>query len=174
MKVHVRIGCGNLLQRDMLNIIRKVRLQKDITLSQKRNGLFVSAKNNNFKIGKNIQKVKKAPTINKRTLDHEIKVAEVLNHILRFNDNLSIDDFKTERDMQRKMEYMQIRNQHICDLLCEKYKIKIEVELSVKQKNKLSRNIIFNTSNYVQIWFVNSDMLYKRLLDEKNIWKRSI
>ena len=86
---------------------------------------------------------------------------------MRFNDNLSIDDFKTERDMQRKMEYMQIRNQHICDLLCEKYKIKIEVELSVKQKNKLSRNIIFNTSNYVQIWFVNSDMLYKRLLDEK-------
>ena len=39
--------------------------------------------------------------------------------------------------------------------------------MSVKQKNKLSRNIIFNTSNYVQIWFVNSDMLYKRLLDEK-------
>ena len=36
MKVHVRIGCGNLLQRDMLNIIRKVRLQKDITLSQKK------------------------------------------------------------------------------------------------------------------------------------------
>lgn len=119
------------------------------------------------KSGKIYKKVKKAPTINKRTLDHEIKVAEVLNHILRFNDNLSIDDFKTERDMQRKMKYMQIRNQHICDLLCEKYKIKIEVELSVKQKNKLSRNIIFNTSNYVQIWFVNSDMLYKRLLDEK-------
>lgn len=123
------------------------------------------------KSGKIYRKVKKAPTINKRTLDHEIKVAEVLNHILKFNDNLSIDDFKTERDMQRKMEYKEIRNHHVCDLLCEKYQIKIEVELSVKQRSKLSRNIIFNTSNYVQIWFVNSDMLYRRLLDEKNYLK---
>lgn len=120
------------------------------------------------KSGRTYKKYKEGPNINKRTLDHEIKVATVLNYILKNNKDLTIDDFKTERDLQRDLSYKKIKKTHFCDLLCEKYRVKIEVELSAKQKSKLSQNILLNTSNYTQIWIVNSNILYNRLLSQKN------
>lgn len=138
------------------------------TISKKGMNLLYPPESVISKSGKKYKKSKKAPSINKRTLNHEIMVATVLDYILKGNNELSIDDFETERDLQRSLKYQKIKRDHFCDLLCKKYRIKIEVELSVKQKSKLSQNILLNTSNYVQIWIVSNNILYKRLLKEKN------
>lgn len=111
---------------------------------------------------------KKPPTINKRTLEHEIKIAYVLNELLEINPELTVDDFKTERNLQENLKYNERTSRHFCDLYCEKYNTKVEVELSIKSKKRLMKNIVSNSANAVQIWIVNSDLLYRRLSEEKN------
>lgn len=120
------------------------------------------------KNGKMYKAQKKPPTINKRTLEHEIQIAYVLNTLLELNPELTINDFKTERNLQENLKYVERSTQHFCDLYCEKYNTKVEVELSVKSKKRLMKNIVSNSPNAVQIWIVDSELLYKRLSEEKN------
>lgn len=115
---------------------------------------------------------KKPPKFRKNTLDHEIVIANVLCYILNLKSNceLSMFDFLTERDLQMRKEYDRQRKEHLCDLLCEKYRIKIEVELTMKNKKDLLLNFYSNSANYVQLWIVGNNQIYNRIkqLQEEN------
>lgn len=113
---------------------------------------------------------KKPPKFRKNTLLHEITVANSLYYILKCNDELSMFDFLTERELQMTKDYDRKKKEHLCDLFCEKYRVKIEVELTLKNKKDLLLNFYSNTANYVQIWIVGNNQIYNRLkkLKEEN------
>ena len=112
---------------------------------------------------------KKPPILKFTAITHEMTVAKCLLHILKCDENLSIGDFISDRENQMNMSYYEkMKSIHFCDLLCEKYHTKIEIELSKKQLTRLEKNFLNNGDDYVQLWIVGSNVLYKRLVDLKN------
>lgn len=110
---------------------------------------------------------KEPPKFKKNQLDHEIMISRVLAHLLKCNPELTIDDFQTDREMQMVMPQKRKMIGHCCDLQCEKYRVKIEVELSAKDKVRLARNVMHNTNAYVQLWIAGSNPVYNRVINEK-------
>lgn len=119
------------------------------------------------KKGRKYIQYQKPPRFRLTTLNHEILTAKVLSYLLEWNPELALDDFKTDRDMQEFDPQKRIYNKHLSDLQCEEYHIKIEVELSIKDKKRLRNNIFLNTKNYVQVWITGTNRIYNRLINEQ-------
>lgn len=113
---------------------------------------------------------KKPPTVSKTTINHEILVANVLYYLLQCNQNLTMNDFMTDRELMCMKSYNQKKREHLCDLFCKKYRVKIEVELSLKKISELSKNFYMNGYDYTQVWIVGNTTIYNRLkkLKENN------
>lgn len=139
-------------------------VKKYFTLTQKGMNILYPREERITKNDKKYIYQKKPPVIKVSTINHELMVAKVLLQLLKSNHELTIDDFKSDREMMMSLDYnSRVKEQHQCDLYCEKYKAKIEVELSVKKKNELIKNFYLNGNNYVQVWIVNGNLLYNRL-----------
>ena len=130
------------------------------------NILFPPEKRVNKK-GKVFNSYKKIPRFSLVKANHEITVANVLTYLLKCNPELTIDDFETDREMQKKTPEQKKLLRHCCDLLCKEYRVKVEVELTSKQKKLVANNISLNGDKYVQIWIAGSNQVYNLLLKLK-------
>ena len=119
------------------------------------------------KKGKKYIHYKEPPSFSLSKVNHEVMTAKVLSYLLHCNPRLEIKDFKTDREMQSFSPHKRKTFKHCCDLLCEKYRVKVEVELTRKEKTKLRRNISLNGKNYVQVWIAGNNSVYNNLLAEK-------
>lgn len=117
--------------------------------------------------GKKYIHYKNPPTFRINNVNHEILTAKVLSYILKCNPELTMNDFKTDRELQVFDPKKKKMFKHFCDLLCKKYRIKVEVELTAKNKKRLRKNISLNSKSYVQIWIVGSNRVYENLMAEK-------
>ena len=140
-------------------------------LSQKGMNVICPGEKRISKSGKEYIFYRDPPSFNIANLNHEIITSKVLAYILKCNPELTIDDFKSDREMQ-SFSYMKRKSfRHSCDLLCEKYRVKIEVELSKKDNIRISRNISLNNNTYVQLWIASQNDVYNRLIKEKNRYR---
>lgn len=99
---------------------------------------------------------------------HEIITANILAHILKCNPELTIDDFKSDREMQGKTSDDKKYIRHYCDLLCEKYKVKVEIELTLKKYSVIQENIALNGDDYMQLWITDTNAVYNSLTKLKD------
>lgn len=147
--------------------------QQDMTkrkyyrLKQKGMNVIFPGEERVSKRGKKYIHYKEPPKFVLNNLNHEITTAKVLAYLLKCNPELTIDDFKSDREMQNIEPKKRKTFKHCCDLLCEKYRIKVEVELTNKDKTRLRKNISFNSKSYIQVWIVGSNSVYNRLMAEK-------
>lgn len=146
-------------------------VKKYFTITQKGMNILYPREEKTTKDNKKVYIAqKKPPTIKFTLINHEITVAKALLHLLKCNEELTVDDFKSDRDMMMSMDYhTKMKTQHFCDLICDKYRTKVEVELSPKKKDELSKNFYLNGNGYVQIWIVSSNLLYNRLNEFKKM-----
>lgn len=119
------------------------------------------------KKGKRYIYYNKPPTFRQNNVNHEVLTGKVLSFVLKCNPELTIEDFKTDRDMMACDFNKRKMFKHFSDLQCEKYRIKIEVELTRKNIDRLRRNISYNSKSYVQVWIAGSTSVYNVLIAEK-------
>lgn len=141
--------------------------KKYYKITQKGMNVIFPGEERTSKRGKKYIYYKEPPRFALNTLNHEITTAKILSYLLQCNPELTIDDFKSDREMQTFSPQNRKTFKHCCDLLCEKYRVKVEVELTNKDKPKLRRNISFNGKNYVQVWITGKNSVYNRLMAEK-------
>ena len=115
------------------------------------------------KKGEEFYSYKKIPRFSLVKANHEITVANILVYLLKCNPNLTIDDFETDRYLQKKTIEQKRYLRHCCDLLCEKYRIKVEVELTSKKKSVVEQNISLNGDKYVQLWITGTEQVYNQI-----------
>ncbi|WP_291630925.1 hypothetical protein [Clostridium sp.] len=140
-------------------------------LTQKGMNVICPGEKRISKSGKEYIFYRDPPAFNISNLNHELITAKVLVYVLKCNPELTIDDFKSDREMQ-SFSYLQRKTfRHCCDLLCEKYRVKIEVELSKKDNIRISRNISLNNNTYVQLWIASQNDVYNRLIKEKSNYR---
>lgn len=143
-------------------------IKKFYTLTQKGMNVVSPIELKVSEKGKKYYFQRKPPIVKVATIEHEKTIATCLLHILKCDDSLHPDDFLSDREMKMSLDYTsRIKTKHFCDLLCEKYHTKIEIELSPKELKKLEKNFIFNGDDYVQLWIVGDNVVYKRLNDLK-------
>lgn len=136
---------------------------------------FLSQKGMNTLFPAEVRKGKKGeyrfyrepPRYRESNLNHEIITANVLCYLLKWNPALTINDFQSDREMQQMKPQQRKKLRHCCDLFCEKYRIKVEVELTKKDMKRLQNNIAYNGNKYVQVWVVGNNEIYNRLVAVK-------
>ena len=119
------------------------------------------------KKGKKYIHYKEPPTFRQNNVRHEVLTAKLLSFLLQCNPELSIDDFKTDRELQVFDPNRRKMFKHFSDLQCDEYRIKVEVELTLKNKKRLRRNISYNSKSYVQVWVAGNNPVYDSLIAEK-------
>ena len=141
--------------------------KKHYFIKQKGMNVLIPGEERISKTGVKYIHYQEPPKFRQNNVNHEVTTAKVLVYLLRCNPELTIKDFKTDREMQSFIPMKRKTFRHCCDLFCEKYRIKVEVELSNKDKTRLRNNLSLNGNGYVQVWIAGNTPVYNRLVAER-------